>query len=72
MSGFCRLRRADPPHGYSERVSTCDFCGRHETDEANTLAWTFSVENGRARTYCEECSRANLRAMEGKLDRDYW
>jgi hypothetical protein len=53
-------------------VSTCDFCGRHEADEANTLAWTFSVEQGRQRTYCEECSRANLRAMEGKLDQEYW
>lgn len=53
-------------------MSTCDFCGRHETDEANMLAWTYSVENGRERIYCEECSRANLRAMEGKLDSDYW
>ena len=53
-------------------VTTCDFCGRHESDETNTLAWTFAVENGRPRTYCEECSRANLRAMEGKLDSEWW
>ena len=53
-------------------MTTCDFCGRHEPDEANTLTWTFAVENGRPRTFCEECSRANLRAMEGKLDRSYW
>jgi hypothetical protein len=30
------------------------------------------VENGRMRRFCDECSRANLRAMEGKLDSEYW
>jgi hypothetical protein len=24
------------------------------------------------RRYCDECSRTNLRAMEGKLDSEYW
>ncbi len=51
---------------------TCDFCGRQEADEATTLTWTASVENGRKRVYCDTCSRANLRAMEGKLDSEYW
>ena len=31
-----------------------------------------AVENGRKKVYCDECSRANLRAMEGKLDSEYW
>jgi hypothetical protein len=53
-------------------VTTCDHCGRTEPDGASTLTWTVAVENGRRRTYCEECSRANLRAMEGKLDSEYW
>ncbi|MDI6911300.1 hypothetical protein [Nocardioides sp.] len=53
-------------------VITCDFCGRQEADEATTLTWSTAVENGRKRVYCEECSRANLRAMEGKLDSEYW
>jgi hypothetical protein len=53
-------------------VTTCDFCGRQEPDEAKTLTWTTAVENGRRRSYCEECSRTNLRAMEGKLDSEYW
>jgi hypothetical protein len=51
---------------------TCDFCGRQEPDEAKTLSWTVSVENGRRRTYCDECSRTHLRAMEGKLDSEFW
>mgnify|MGYP006919239005 FL=1 len=57
---------------YPDPMSTCDFCGRVETDEAGTLSWTVSVENGRRKTYCDECSRANLRSMEGKLDSEFW
>jgi hypothetical protein len=53
-------------------VKTCDFCGRQEADDAKTLAWSTAVEGGRAKTYCESCSRENLRAMEGKLDSEYW
>ncbi len=51
---------------------TCDFCGRQEPDEAKTLSWTVSVEHGRRRTYCVDCSRTHLRAMEGKLDSEHW
>ena len=68
MSGSCHVRCAAPGPSYADAVTTCDFCGRHEPDETNTLSWTFAIENGRPRTFCEECSRANLRAMEGKLD----
>ena len=53
-------------------MTTCDFCGRQEPDEAATLTWTTSVENGRRRVFCDDCSRANLRAMEGKLDSEFW
>lgn len=53
-------------------VTTCDYCGRVETEDAMTLTWTTAVEGGRRRTFCEECSRANLRAMEGKLDSEWW
>jgi hypothetical protein len=53
-------------------VVTCDYCGRQEVDEALTLTWSTSVENGRKRVYCEDCSRQNLRAMESKLDPEFW
>ena len=55
-----------------EPVTTCDFCGKQEPDEAKTLTWSTAVENGRLRRYCDECSRTHLRAMEGKLDSEYW
>jgi len=53
-------------------ATTCDYCGRVETDDARTLTWTTAVEHGRRRTFCDECSRAHLRAMEGKLDSEWW
>jgi hypothetical protein len=53
-------------------MKTCDFCGRSEQDDAETLTWSTAVENGRRRTYCESCSREHLRAMEGKLDSEWW
>jgi hypothetical protein len=53
-------------------MTTCDFCGRQEPDEAKTLTWTTAVENGRLWRFCDECSRTNLRAMEGKLDSEFW
>lgn len=52
---------------------TCDFCGRTAVDDAATrLTWSISVENGRQRAFCDTCSREHLRAIEGKLDSEYW
>jgi hypothetical protein len=53
-------------------VKTCDFCGRREADDAKTLTWSTAAENGRTKSYCDRCSREHLRAMEGKLDSEYW
>jgi hypothetical protein len=53
-------------------VKTCDFCGRTEDDDSKTLTWSAAVENGRRRTFCEVCSREHLRAMESKLDSEWW
>ena len=58
--------------GRFARVRTCDFCGHQEADDTQTLTWSTSVENGRTRYYCEQCSREHLRAMEGKLDSEWW
>jgi hypothetical protein len=53
-------------------VVTCDFCGRTADDGAAVLSWTTAVENGRKRNFCEVCSREHLRAMESKLDSEWW
>lgn len=47
------------------------MCGT-QAEESATLTWTTSVENGHQRTYCDECSRTHLRAIEGKLDSAWW
>jgi hypothetical protein len=52
-------------------VRTCDFCGR-QAEDAETLTWVTSVENGRRRTYCDVCAREHLRSIEGKLDSEWW
>ena len=56
-------------------AATCDFCGKTAPDDQAgevPLTWTTAIENGRSRTFCDTCSRDHLRAMEGKLDSEWW
>jgi len=57
--------------GYVVRVATCDFCGTSVEGDA-PLTWTTAVERGRTKTFCDRCSREHLRAMESKLDTEWW
>ena len=52
----------------------CDFCGTTPPGPGSSLplTWTTAVENGRSRVFCETCSRTHLRAIEGKLDSEWW
>jgi hypothetical protein len=52
-------------------MKTCDSCGK-QAEEAEAITWVTSVENGRRKNYCETCSREHLRAIEGKLDSEWW
>jgi hypothetical protein len=49
---------------------TCALCGR--TEDEQPLTWSTSVERGATRLYCDQCSRENVRGIEGKLDSDWW
>lgn len=51
---------------------TCHLCGATAPDDQPPLTWTTAVENGRTRYFCETCSRENLRAIESKLDSEWW
>ena len=55
-------------------VPRCDFCGASAPGGATEppLTWSTAVENGRSRVFCETCSREHLRAIEGKLDSEWW
>ncbi len=61
----------------------CDFCGTpapsapagsDSAEENNEVpfTWVTSVENGKRRVYCDRCSREHLRAIESKLDAEWW
>jgi hypothetical protein len=52
-------------------VKTCDFCGK-QADDAEAMTWVTSVEHGRTQVYCDTCSREHLRAIESKLDAEWW
>lgn len=55
-------------------VVTCARCGA--TSDVLPLTWTSSVSTrgGTKRTlyYCDTCSRENVRAIEGRLDEEWW
>jgi hypothetical protein len=48
----------------------CALCGL--TADEQPLTWTMSVERGQTLLYCERCSRDNVRAIESKLDGEWW
>jgi len=64
--------RARPISLYRGLVPTCSFCGRSPREGESTLTWTTAFENGKSRTFCDTCSREHLRAMESKLDSEWW
>ena len=51
---------------------TCDRCGRVHPQGTPPLTWSAAVEQGRSKLFCEECTRTHLRAMEAKLDSEWW
>ncbi|HEY5187238.1 MAG TPA: hypothetical protein VIM19_20605 [Actinomycetes bacterium] len=51
---------------------TCQLCGAVPPADAARLTWTSSMERGRTVWYCERCSRENLRAIEGRLDSEWF
>ncbi|MEU6864638.1 hypothetical protein ABZ924_15365 [Streptomyces sp. NPDC046876] len=50
----------------------CARCGTRAPDNVAPPTWTCSVENGARQYFCVDCARANLRAIEGRLDSSWW
>ncbi|MFD9393771.1 hypothetical protein ACFWBB_24485 [Streptomyces sp. NPDC060000] len=67
--------RSDGDQGGSPgepRTLACARCGAR-AQEPPPVTWTWSVENGVRRHFCcEVCARENLRAIEGRLDAEWW
>lgn len=54
---------------------TCSYCGTTADGPPGGLpeGWTIGVdERGRPEFLCVACTRANLRAIEGRLPEEYW
>lgn len=51
---------------------SCAFCGTAAPTDPAPMTWTSSVERGRQQWFCDTCSREHLRAMESKLDPEWW
>ena len=64
--------RTSPWSAYRGAVVTCAFCGTVVESETPPITWVSAVENGRQRWFCDGCSRKHLRAMESKLDSEWW
>jgi hypothetical protein len=56
----------------SETQVTCDLCGAVAVGAELPLTWSTATDRERVLRYCERCTRENLRAMESKLDQEYW
>lgn len=77
---MCPDRSQERSGHYRVDMAICDLCGsssqRGGTCGADAeplpLTWSTAVESGRRRTYCERCSRENLRSIESKLDPEWW
>jgi hypothetical protein len=63
----------------------CELCGQTPPEPADSdgtadgdtagqvpLTWLTSVERGRVKVYCATCARTHLRAIESKLDSEWW
>ena len=69
------VRRRQPglrTSGLIGAMSTCDFCGRTEADEAATLKLDGVGGERSPEDLLRRCSRTHLRAMEAKLDSEFW
>ena len=51
---------------------TCSRCAEPSPTDPPPLTWGHAVEDARTLHTCPACTREHLRAMEGKLDSEWW
>jgi len=52
-------------------LPSCSICGERAEDWI-AEGWTVTKDGERTTYLCVECSRDNIRAIEGKLPEEYW
>ncbi|MEU5655403.1 hypothetical protein ABZ802_07290 [Streptomyces sp. NPDC047737] len=60
------------PAGPAADRVRCARCGTTADSDGPPPTWLCSVENGTRQYFCEACSRAHIRAIESRLDSDWW
>ena len=58
-------------HADDEPV-VCAQCGAVAPDGESLVTWTLQVTGRGRERVCPACSRAGLRGIEGRLDREWW
>ncbi|MFI0237357.1 hypothetical protein [Streptomyces sp. NPDC016845] len=58
---------AQPNH---QQYVVCARCGT--SAQGTPLTWSYSVEDGVGRHVCDSCAREHIRAIETRLDSDWW
>jgi hypothetical protein len=54
-----------------EPVPACQVCGRPGTS-AELVRWMMDRRDGRISWTCPSCAAANIRALEAKLEPEWW
>lgn len=63
---------ADGPAPVTRHCSRCGQAGEAPDADGMPMGWSFGFDNGRVTYTCMECTRANVRSIEGKLPEEYW
>ena len=63
-----------PEDGKDQVTRHCSRCGTAGDGPADGTppGWSFGFEGGRVTYTCPDCTRANIRSIEGKLPEEYW
>ncbi|MFH9615617.1 hypothetical protein ACH4MM_18195 [Streptomyces pratensis] len=65
----------DETHHPAEPVAdhvTCVRCGSTWASDVPPATWLCSVEDGGRQYVCEDCARDHIRAIESRLDSEWW
>lgn len=62
---------AEEPKVPADASRICQVCGRQATD-AELLSWVMDRRAGKVSWTCARCAAANIRALEAKLEPEWW
>jgi hypothetical protein len=60
-----------PAEPAADRVE-CARCGVTADGDVPPPEWLCAVENSRRQYFCDDCARTHIRAIESRLDPEWW